>query len=630
LILFGYWCFEFLIMSNNIRNFCILAHVDHGKSTLADRFLELTGTIATDKLKPQFLDSNPISRERGITIKLAPVRMTYQCHPEFILGSKKMLKQVQHDESTEYILNLIDTPGHIDFSYEVSRSLAACEGAILVVDATQGIQAQTASYFQKASEQGLTIIPVVNKIDLPGAQPEQTASQLVKAFGFTKEEILFISAKTGAGIPKLLQKLIAKIPPPINSSGQPLRALVFDSFYDTHKGVVVAIKIVDGEIKNYELLQFAASQTIFTPLEIGYFTPSPKTGVKIENGAVGYVATGLKNIELARVGDTILTAKSIVQPLTGYQPPQPMVYAGVYPINQDNYQNLVISLEKLKLNDASLSFQPENSLALGKGLRIGFLGPLHAEVVLERLEREFGLELVATAPNVEYKIKVKGQKLALSEGEGLKIKNLSDIPASYDEILEPVMLGNIFTPQQYLGQIMKLCQQKRGKLEKMDYIGQQIKLEYQLPLAEIIVDFFPQLKSVSSGFASFDYQFLGYFPFNGVKIDILVGGQKVDALSIIVPKNEAYRRGKNLVEKLSQAIPKQMFEFAIQAAVAGKIIARATKKAWRKDVTAKLYGGDRTRKDKLLEKQKRGKKKMKAVGRIFIPQEAFLEILKRD
>jgi len=585
-------------MSNNIRNFCILAHIDHGKSTLADRFLELTGTVSGTVIKPQFLDTNPISRERGITIKLAPVRMIYK----------------------NYIFNLIDTPGHVDFSYEVSRALAACEGAILLVDATAGIQAQTISYFNKAKQQGLAVIPVVNKIDLALAMPEETALSMVKTFGFGEDEILFISAKTGEGVAEVLKEIMRRVPPPTGKENKPLRALVFDSFYDNHKGVIAQVRVVDGRINPGSRLIFMANRLLFSPLEVGFFQPHKVRANNLLTGEVGFVATGLKDISLVRVGDT-LTDSSSVLPLPGYQQPQPMVFSGIYPVDQNNFTDLAQALEKLKLNDASLTFAGESSLALGKGFRVGFMGPLHGEVVIERLEREFDLELVSTAPNVEYIIKIKDKIL--------NIKNIAEIPIAFDEILEPIVNGIIITPQEYLGKILEVCQRKRGKQKSLEYLEKGVKLEYELPLAEIIVDFFDQLKSLSSGFASFDYEFIEFQVFDGVKVNIFVGGKVIDALSVIIPKDQAYRQGREIIEKLNRVIPKQMFEFSIQASIGNKIIARVTKKAWRKDVTAKLYGGDQTRKDKLLKKQKKGKKRMKAVGQVYIPQEAFLSVLKR-
>ncbi len=608
----------------NIRNFCILAHVDHGKSTLCDRFLEITGTVKPSAMKPQYLDVNPISRERGITIKLAPVRIKYQL--------PAALRQIFNFDF--FIFNLIDTPGHVDFAYEVSRSLAACEGAIFLVDATQGIQAQTFSYWQKAKAQGLKLIPVVNKIDLAAALPEEVALAMSQTFAFSQEEILFISAKTGEGVRELMKAVIERLPPPPTRKHFPLRALVFDSFYDQHKGVVVMVRVFDGEIKIGETLSLLASGAIFKPLEIGYFQPEPQASPVIENGNVGYLATGLKELNLARVGDTLTSVNlktqkaELITPLPGYQPPKPMVFVAVYPLAQTDFHNLEESLAKLSLNDASFSYQPESSLALGKGFRMGFLGPLHAEVVKQRLEREFGLALLMTAPNVEYQVVVK--KGRDSSKQTLKIRNISEIPQNYEAILEPMVKGTILTPPAALGRIIELCQEHRGKQLNIEYLGWQVKLEYRLPLAEILSDFFAKLKSFSSGYASFDYQVIDYALFDGVRLDIYIGGKMIEALSRLVPKNKAYEIGRTLVEKLFKVIPKQMFEFTIQAAVGKRVIARLVKKAWRKDVTAKLYGGDQTRKDKLLEKQKKGKKRMKAVGRVFIPQEAFLAVLKDE
>ncbi len=633
-------------MQSKIRNFCILAHVDHGKSTLCDRFLELTKTVSSTKKKPQFLDTNPISRERGITIKLAPVRMVYKSqipNPKSQTNSKsqiqnsKQYKNITIEQfSNEYILNLIDTPGHVDFSYEVSRSLAACEGAILLIDASRGIQAQTLSYFQKAKEEKLAVLPVVNKIDLPSAQPEETALALMKVFDFRQEEIVFASAKTGEGVKELLEAITQRVPPPKGKPEAPLRGLIFDSFYDLYKGVVCYLRIVDGRIATLEGgLKLMSSNTIFSPLEMGFFNPKPTPETSLENGMVGYIATGLKDISLARVGETVTEASCVmrhasrIQPLPGYQQPKPMVFGGVYPADPKDYQDLKEGLEKLQLNDASVTFKLETSQALGKGFRIGFLGPLHAEIIIQRLEREFGLELVSTMPNVEYKVKLK------AKSEERKARSVAEIPENYDEILEPVMKVIILTPQEYLGRILELCRKKRGELLSTESVAEHmvvgsglLKMVFRLPLSEIAVGFFESLKSLSSGFASFDYQFLDYFPFDGVKLDILIGGYKIDALSTIVSKSKSYQFGKSLVEKLARVIPRQMFDFAIQAAVKGRVIARATKKAFRKDVTAKLYGGDQTRKDKLLKKQKKGKKRMKAIGKVFIPQEAFLAALK--
>lgn len=626
-------------MSTNIRNFCILAHVDHGKSTLADRLLELTKTISSDKLKPQFLDTNPISRERGITIKLAPVRMRYEYNIK-----NKILNIKNNRDYKNYILNLIDTPGHVDFSYEVSRSLAACEGAVLLVDASKGIQAQTLSYFRQAKKQGLTILPVVNKIDLPLARTEETVLSMMEVLDLKEEEILFISAKTGKGVESLLQTIIEKIPPPSGNSHFSLRALVFDSFYDLHKGVIACVRIVDGQIESGSRLEFMATKAGFIPLEMGYFKPHLKPSDLLENGAVGYLATGLKDIKLVRAGDTVVrsprsevrgprperqNSKFKIQPLKGYKQPKAMVFAGFYPIEQEDYKELVEGLERLGLNDSSLVFKPESSVALGKGFRVGFLGPLHLEVALERLEREFGLQLITTAPNVVYEVEA-GSPRGEAGGKKFKIENVSQLPENYTKISEPIVLGIIFTPEQYLGNIMDLCRKKRGKLLDMEHIGSLVKLSYELPFSEVISNFFAQLKSLSSGFASFDYNFDGFASFDGVRLDVIVAGRRVDAFSSIVLREKAYQKGRQLVDKLIKIIPKQMFEAAIQAAVGGRIIARATLRAYRKDVTAKLYGGDQTRKDKLLKKQKKGKKRMKAIGKIIVPQEAFLAVLGDD
>lgn len=583
---------------SQIRNFSIIAHVDHGKSTLADRLIELTGTISKDKLMPQLLDSLALERERGITIKLAPIRMSYK---------------------SEYILNLIDTPGHVDFSYEVSRSLAAVEGVILLVDATQGIQAQTLSHGLAALEQNLTLIPVINKVDLPNADIEKARNQLKETFGFAEGEIILASGKTGIGVEKILQAVIERIPAPMINLTAPLRALVFDSFFDPFKGVVAQVKIVDGQVpKLGSPISFLATEAVGEVLEMGYFSPSLKPTQNLLSGEIGYIATGIKVPDLVRPGDTITTLHTHVSPLPGYRAVKPMVYVGLYPIDQSEYHDLKDVLGKFKLTDPAFSYEPEHSIALGAGFRCGFLGLLHAEVVQQRLSEEFNMDLLATTPSVEYRL------------NDLVITNPADLDRAenIDNLQEPWVIVRIFTPQNFLGAIMDLVSEKRGTLTNQTYYGSQVELSYQMPLSEMITDFYDRLKSVSSGFASLDWEFLDFRDVDAVRVDIMVGGEKIDALSSIVYRQKAESFGRRLVEKLKEVLPRQNFEIALQASIGGKIIARETVSAFRKDVTAKLYGGDRTRKDKLLEKQKKGKKKMKMIGRIEIPQEAFLSILK--
>lgn len=609
---------------NQIRNFAIVAHVDHGKSTLADRLLELTNTIPKHQMMEQVLDSNPIERERGITIKLAPVRMLYRL--------PQHLQQTLHFDLCT--LNLIDTPGHVDFNYEVSRSLAACEGIILVVDATQGIQAQTLANMQLIKERNLTVIPVINKVDLPYALIEKTRAQLVETFGFSVSDIIEISAKVGTNVEKVLEAVVSRIPPPSGNPQPPLRALVFSSFFDIHRGVVVYARLVDGSITSNPKLQkplaFMASKATFTPLEIGYFTPSMHLSHSLSTGEVGYIATGLKDVHLAQVGDTITDFVPAerefehISPLPGYRVVKPMVFFGLFPINSDEYLLLRQAIEKLHLSDSAFTYRPISSVALGNGFLCGFLGLLHAEVVQERLEREFNLSLISTTPSVEY-------HLTLFDGRVVKLQNASEFPdpSLIKEMREPVMMVTIFVPKDFTGPVMQLAQEKRGTLEDMQYKGDQVQFVYNLPLSEMILNFFDRLKSVTSGYASLDYEFYSYEVVDAIKLDILVNYEKVDALSLIVVRSEASTVGLSLVEKLKDVIPRQQFEIPIQAAIGGKIIARSDVKAFRKDVTQKLYGGDRTRKDKLLKAQKKGKKRMKMIGAIEIPQEAFLAVLKR-
>ncbi|OGD62181.1 hypothetical protein A2160_01365 [Candidatus Beckwithbacteria bacterium RBG_13_42_9] len=627
--------------TKNIRNFCIIAHIDHGKSTLCDRLLELTKTIDQRHMQAQVLDTNPISRERGITIKLAPVRMLYKARNPNIETRNKFKIQNSNDKKnnfgfgasnfefsdSEYILNLIDTPGHVDFAYEVSRSLAACEGAILLVDAMTGVQAQTMSVYRQARELGLKLIPVVNKIDLPAASPEDVALDMIKLFGFNHDEILFISAKTGQGVKELLEAIIERIPAPKGKLNQPLRALVFDSHYDTYLGTVANVRVVDGELDKKELI-LMANRMEFSPVEVGIFNPQMQATDRLSCGEVGYVATGLKSVALVKVGDTItesekLKAKSEkLEALPGYKEPKPMVFLGIYPVDSQDFPDLKEALEKLHLNDAAFSYSEEFSQALGKGYRCGFAGLLHAEVVQERLEREFNLDLIASVPNVAYEYEYQGKRI--------KIQTASQLPDLVDKVFEPWTKLEIFTPQTYMGGLMELLDKRRGKLINMEYLTGGIRLIYEMPLAELITDFFDRLKSVSSGFASLDYEIIDYRQVVALRLDILVHHEKVDALSQVVVKDKAQLIGKEVALRLKKVIPRQLFEVAVQAAIGGTIVARETIKPFRKDVTAKLYGGDQTRKDKLLKKQKKGKKRMKQIGRVIIPQEAFLAVLKRN
>ncbi len=584
----------------NIRNFSIIAHIDHGKSTLADRLLEITGTIPKDKLQPQLLDSLALERERGITIKLAPVRLQYTLNSEL------------------FTLNLIDTPGHVDFSYEVSRALAAVEGAILLVDATQGIQAQTLAHGLAAMEQNLILIPVINKIDLPNADIEATKKQLVDTFGFIEEEILLVSGKTGQGVDSLLEIIVKKIPEPKQEIDEPLKALIFDSFFDSFKGVVAQVRIMEGQTPPDQAgIVFLGTKASGHILETGFFAPQliPNNGLKA--GEIGYIATGIKEPDLVRVGDTIAADFSAAQ-LPGYKEVKPMVFVGLFPIDADEYFELKEALAKFRLTDPAFSYVPEHSQALGAGFRCGFLGLLHAEVVQERLSGEFSVDLLATAPSVEYLLNDNPITSPLELPQGDNIKGLK----------EPWVNLRIFVPQTYIGSVMELVQEKRGKFLDMQHFGIQAEMKYEMPLSEMVSNFYDRLKSVSSGFASLDWELLDFREVDAVRVDIMVSGEKVDALSTIIFKPKAASFGRNIVEKLKEVLPRQNFTIAIQAAIGGTIIARETISPFRKDVIAKLYGGDRTRKDKLLEKQKKGKKKMKMIGRVEIPQEAFLSILK--
>ena len=602
---------------SNIRNFAIVAHIDHGKSTLADRLLEMTGTIEKRLMMEQILDSNPIERERGITIKLAPVRMIYK-----IKDQKSKIK----NEDEEYILNLIDTPGHVDFSYEVSRSLSACEGILLVVDASQGVQAQTVAHMQLIKQNNLKVIPIINKIDLPTAKVEETRKQMTEIFGFREDEIIEISAKTGLNVDNVLTAIVERIPPPWGDIKRPLGALVFSSVYDPHKGVIVYVRIMDGELDPYiksmeDPFKFYATGASFKPIECGFFMPLMQKAGRLKCGEVGYIATGLKDISIARVGDTIGINGEDFVPIKGYKTPAQMVFLSFFPVDNDNYVDFRESIEKLHLSDASFTFKPKSSPALGKGFLCGFLGLLHAEVVKERLEREFNQSIIATAPTVEYEVR-------LTNGENLSIRTPQDFPdpSQIVQIMEPVMYVTIFSPNESMGAIMQICQDKRGEYINLEYIGKAAKFTYIIPLSEMIVDFFDKLKSASHGYASLDYELYEYRKVDAVKLDILLNRERVDAFSQIVVRERVISVANNLVEKLKEYIPRHQFEIPVQAAIGGKIVARADIKSFRKDVTAKLYGGDQSRKDKLLEAQKKGKKRLRSFGRVNIPQEAFLEI----
>ena len=592
----------------NIRNFCIIAHIDHGKSTLADRILEITNAIEKRELKSQMLDNMDIERERGITIKLNAVSLTYNYHNEL------------------YYLNLIDTPGHVDFSYEVSRSLAACEGAILVVDAAQGIEAQTLANLYLALENNLDIIPVINKIDLPNADIDKVITEL-ENIGFSKEEIILTSAKTGVGIEELLEKVITNIKPPKGDVNKPLRALIFDSFFDSYRGVITSVRVVDGELKVGDLIKMMETNAVYDVIGLSINTPKEKQITSLKAGEVGFIYASIKSISDVLVGDTItLDRNPAKESLPGYKKMKPMVYCGLYPIDAKKYEDLREALEKLKLNDAALTFEPETSKALGFGFRCGFLGLLHMEIIEERVEREFNIELIATAPSVIYEV-------VLNNGDTLMIDSPTKMPKkeSFSKVLEPYVKVSVFTPNTYIGPIMELCQDKRGTFINIDYLDtSRATINYEMPLSEIVYDFFNKLKSSTKGYASFDYEVIGYRESNLVKMDILLNGEIIDALSVIVHKDFAYNRGKAIVEKLKEIIPRALFEIPIQASIGNKVIARSTVKALRKDVLAKCYGGDITRKKKLLEKQKEGKKRMKKIGSVELPQEAFMSVLSKD
>jgi GTP-binding protein LepA len=583
-----------------IRNFSIIAHIDHGKSTLADRILELTNAVSAREMREQLLDTMDLERERGITIKAQAVRVDWKGHE----------------------LNLIDTPGHVDFTYEVSRSLQACEGALLVVDAAQGIEAQTLANAYLAIENELEIVPVVNKIDLPQADPDRASAELAELIGGAPEDVLRISAKTGANVADVLDAIVERVPAPTGDPDAAARALIFDSSYDQYRGVVAFVRVVDGSFSRREALRTMASGTRFEAEELGFFSPTMTPVDSLSAGEVGYVITGLKDVSRLRVGDTITAeARSATAPLPGYKDVKPMVFAGLFPTDSDEYPALRDALERLKLNDAALVYEPETSQALGFGFRCGFLGLLHMEIVRERLEREFDLDLLVTAPNVAYRVLQR-------DGAWIEVHNPSEMPTELEEVEEPYVRASIIVPKDYVGAVMELCNDRRGTFDHMEYLSpERVLLVYELPLGEIVLDFYDQLKSRTRGYASFDYDLAGFKPGNLVRVDVLVGGESVDALSLIVHRDFAYDRGRLLVEKLREEIPRQMFDVPIQAAIGARVIARETVKARRKDVLAKCYGGDITRKRKLLEKQKKGKKRMKQVGMVEVPQEAFLAVL---
>jgi len=597
-------------MTDHIRNFCIIAHVDHGKSTLADRLLQLTGAISDREMTEQVLDSMDLEREKGVTIKASAVRMNYFAK-----------------DGNQYEINLIDTPGHVDFGYEVSRALKACEGAVLVVDATQGIEAQTLANLYQALDADLTIIPVINKIDLPSARPDEVAEDIGSLLGVDPADVLQVSAKAGINVEQILEAIVERVPPPKDEDNSPLRALVFDSHYDSYKGVIAYVRLFEGSFKSTDVLHLFATGADMKPVEIGIFAPGMKPVQSLGSGEVGYIATGFKTVHECRVGDTITrTSAPAPAPLPGYQHPKPMVFAGVYPVEADEYSDLRDALEKLQLNDASLTYQPETSQALGFGFRAGFLGLFHMEIIQERIEREYNLDVLFTAPSVEYQV-------LMIDDEVIPVDSPAELPdeSKIIEVREPWMSIEIITPTDYYGPIMELVTKRRGIFKQQEYPApSRVQLDFEIPLSEIIVDFFDDLKSRTKGYASLDYQFLEYRPDELQKLEILVNGEPVDALATIVHKKDAYHKGQRLITKLKDLIPRQLYDVAVQASAGGRIISRANVKATRKDVLAKCYGGDITRKKKLLEKQKKGKKRLKMVGNVEIPQDAFMAVLKLD
>ncbi len=592
-----------------LRNFCIIAHIDHGKSTLADRLLDLTHAVSERNMRAQYLDKMDLERERGITIKAQAVRLAHTA------------------DGVDYVLNLIDTPGHVDFTYEVSRAMAACEGAVLLVDAAQGIEAQTLANLYLALEADLTIIPVINKIDLPAAQPERVAREIEQVVGIPAEDMLRVSAKTGEGVPALLEAIVRRVPPPTGDPDGPTRALIFDSLYDSYRGVIAYVRMVDGSVRKGDRVRMVAAAGVSEAEEVGVFAPEAVATQELASGEVGYLIPGLKNVAQAKVGDTVTIAgQPSVEPLPGYREPRPMVYAGLYPIEGDDFPDLRDALDRLRLNDAALIYEPETSLALGFGFRCGFLGLLHMEIVRERLEREFDLELITTAPNVAYRVTV-------STGGTVTVSNPSELPdpGTIERIEEPYVDAMILSPSDHIGAVMELCQSRRGTLQTMEYLSEErVELRYQLPLAEIIFDFFDQLKSRTRGYASLDYEPSGYRAADLVKVDVLLQGEPIDAFSAIVHKDKAYAYGRAMATKLKKLIPRQLYEVPIQATIGSRVIARETITPRRKDVLAKCYGGDVTRKRKLLERQKEGKKRMKQIGRVEVPQEAFVAALRTD
>ncbi len=605
----GYWTLGPVVypMPKHIRNFSIIAHIDHGKSTLADRLLEYTGALSAREMSAQVLDSMDLERERGITIKAHAVRLSYK----------------NADDGSDYVLNLIDTPGHVDFSYEVSRSLASCEGALLVVDATQGVEAQTLANAYLAAEHNLEIIPVINKIDLPGAEPARTKEQIEDAVGIDCTDAILASAKEGIGTREILEAIVKKVPPPTGDDNKPLKALIFDSWFDNYQGVIVLVRIFDGRVRAGTRIKLMATNSIFEVSQVGTFTPKMQPVDQLSSGEVGYIIAGIKSVTDTKIGDTITDAANpVTEPCPGYKDIKPMVFCGLYPTQSHQYENLRDALNKLRLNDSSFNYEPETSLALGFGFRCGFLGLLHMEIIQERLEREFDLSLLSTAPTVVYRVTKTDQSV-------FYLENPAMLPEKFEMIEEPFVMATIFVPKDFIGSILDLCQEKRGTQKSFNFIGKdRIKVEYELPLNEILWDFYDRLKSVSKGYASMDYEFIGYRDSQLVKLNILLNAETVDALSLIVHRDKAYYKGRQLTEKLRELIPRQMYEVVIQASLGNKIIARESVRALRKDVIAKCYGGDITRKRKLLEKQKEGKKRMKQVGRVEIPQEAFLAVLK--